>query len=273
MKGNLPFLPTWAPLGLLVRRSTLFLLVWIMTLASHAEAQLFLNAEQQVAGQFESMAFGGQTEAAIRKKLQSQFELEIKQMILCCNLSESQQEKLRLAAQGDISRFFRTVEKARKSSQAFNVNDQEQMQKFWQIASPIQTKLQSGLATSDSLFRKVVDQTLEPEQKVALDKREEEVNRSRMAVYIKLRIAKIERQVPLVSSQRQSLIDMIEESIRGKNIPAENVANITDLVLSGYSDEKLGKVLDADQVAGIRKVVQNVDGMRQQLARKGIKLE
>ncbi len=259
MNGSLTFL----------RVLSAFAILWIGFYSSELKGQVVID---QV-GQFENYAFGNLPESAVKKKLQSQFELEIKKMVLSCDLTEAQQEKIRFAAQGDISRFFRLVDKTRKSTEALNMNDQEQAQKFWQLASPIQSKLQTGLNTADSLFRKSIEQILEPEQQEKLAKREEEINSSRMAVYIKLRIAKIERQVPLVSNQRESLIDMIESTLKGKKIPQENIANITDIVIGGFSDEKLGKILDEDQLAAIRKVVQNTDGMRQQLARKGIKLE
>ncbi len=189
---------------------------------SQSRGQVIANAAMLQPNQFENWAFSGQTETAVRKRLQSKYEQEIKKMNQICKLSESQLDKLRLAGQGDISRFFRQVEEARKKSENLNQNDQQQAQQLAQLVSPIQIKLNNGIFLDDSLFKKVCDQSLNEEQRKALEEHESAGRESQIRVMVQLRIVRLERQVPLLSVQRQGLVDLVTKSVVVRKSPKTN---------------------------------------------------
>ncbi len=148
-----------------VRRSWLALiLALILPMVANAQV-VMLNGMAEQVGWFESWAFQGQSEAAIKKRFSSQVEVEIRQLQLACKLTEDQLEKLRLAAKGDISRFFRDVEKARRATEGMQP-DQANVEKIQEHLAPVQIKMSQGLFDEKSLFRQVLGSTLTAEQKL-----------------------------------------------------------------------------------------------------------
>ena len=86
--------------------------------------------------------------------------LRIDDLDRVCALSESQKQKLRLAGQGDIKRFFDRVADSSGSS----AGQTDPNQNIWQEIQPLQIELNTGLFGDESLFAKTIKRTLDREQ-------------------------------------------------------------------------------------------------------------
>ncbi len=96
------------------------------------------------------------TDALRREWLGSVLEDHIASALLYHRLTESQVEKLRLAARGDIKRLFAEVEAARANYEA-NRSDLRRGLAALQDTAPLSRRFREGPFGEGSLFRKVLD--------------------------------------------------------------------------------------------------------------------
>jgi hypothetical protein len=114
---------------------------------------------------FDGVVFQAHGDAnGARKVIERQLRSQLEELERVCGLSEMQKEKLALAAQGDMKRFFGQVEEARKKFFAME-NDQLAFKALWfDDLRPLQAKLTIGLFSEGSLYTKTLRGTLTPAQ-------------------------------------------------------------------------------------------------------------
>ena len=196
---------------------------------------------------FDSWVFQGRQQADYRQKLESQLEAQLAILNRDLELSDQQLEKIRTAGRGDICRFFRKVDTVRKKTAQMNSN-QENIQELWEIIMPIQQTAQRGLLTHESLFRKVLVATLSDEQR-RREQENEKANRDHLyAVLTRQTIAEMEQSVPLVSHQRQKLLDLLlaQEAVPLDSPGSEAIVGLQRLCK--VPERELANILDPDQL-------------------------
>ena len=231
------------------------------------------SAQAQIVGQpswFDSWVFGNQSEAEFKKTLHSNAVLDLRRMEHYVPLTDEQKQKLLLAAQGDIARFMRTAEKA-KAATAGMQPDQEHIQKIQEFISPLQTKIQKGILGEESLFRRELNQVLDETQKAAVEKGMRERQNRMMSVSVRLEVSRLELRVPMIESQRNALVSLLETELADKKIPSRYHTYAVNCMLGVLPDEKIKSVLDENQIKVIRSNDANRDNMRNFLAQQGIK--
>jgi hypothetical protein len=219
---------------------------------------------------FDSWVFGNQSEAEFKKTLFSNAVLDLRRMEKYAPLTDAQKQKLLLAAQGDIARFMRSVEKA-KTATAGMQPDQEHIQKIQEFISPLQTKIQRGILGEESLFRRELNQVLDATQLAAVEEGINQRQKQMLVVSIRLELSKLELRMPMIESQRNALIGLIEAELAEKKIPTRYHSYAINCLLGLLPEEKLQSVLDAEQIKVIKSNDANRDNMRNFLAQQGIK--
>jgi hypothetical protein len=144
--------------------------------------------------------------------LESQVDLEVTRISQSIDLQDDQVEQLRLAGRGDIKRFYDRVEQARRkfqeSAQRLNQASPDDM---YEIAMPLQSSLKKGLFGRGSLFQKVVANSLDDQQSVALQRHLSRINELQAEGAVRVFVVKIGYYVPMTSVQRSKLTELLLE--------------------------------------------------------------
>lgn len=221
---------------------------------------------------FELWAYGGLYEKAMREKFRSQAEIEIRKLHELVDLSESQKDRIRIAGEGDIARFFRTVERAKQAAKA-EAKGQNTVEILRKHVSPIQQLVSKGIFDDPSLLKKVSEQVLTDEQRMSLQSKRQDEVKVQLALYIKLRLAKLDQQIPFTIDQRKQLMALIQGRCEKATIPVECYKGIAEFALDSTTDEVLLQILDREQLAELRKVLESTRNFRNAAAPIGWKLD
>src|SRR3954470_10588008 len=132
--------------------------------------------------QFNNWLFQGTGQAPDKD---SEITLMVEAMDRCCHLSAEQKDKLRLAGSGDYARFDERVNDLR-SECVGKTYDNNQIQELYQKFQPLTEQYQAGMLGPNSLFVKVVNQSLTPEQREEYEAAEAERRKARHAAKVRL---------------------------------------------------------------------------------------
>jgi hypothetical protein len=235
------------------------------------------EAEDQEQGQFnigienfDRWVFGHWgTRRAAQSRLQSHLTVHIDAVDRVCDLTEAQQEKLRLAGQGDIWEFFNEVEEVRKLFLEAR-KDRQQFNQAWQHIQPVQQKLQAGLFHSQSLMRKCARGILEPEQEIRYLQQELKRRKFHYQASIALMLEMLQQGIPLQQSQQQQLVDLIQNSTE---LPTQFGQYDTYLILwklSKLPEEELKPIFDKTQWRAMQQAFRQVQAMEPHLRKMGL---
>ena len=186
-----------------------------------AERQIVISEQQ-----FDQMIFGGgrqvavqvngvqqiqvieqQTAADFRKRLETQLTVEITLANQECNLSESQQKKLRLAGRGDILQFLDRVLDLRRRCTKGPLTQQE-WSAFSLELQPLRVARAPVMFGESSLFRKTLHRTLTGDQQVRYRvlERQQHVN---MIENVLTNWDRLPTAVRLTGETRKKFIDLL----------------------------------------------------------------
>ncbi|MEM6470771.1 MAG: hypothetical protein AAF802_14525, partial [Planctomycetota bacterium] len=192
-------------------RSLLAVLVALLFLASTSIGQARISESQ-----FDSWVYGQmRSESNARKRLLSQIEMEIRKLDQFVSLDAEQKYRIRLAGSGDIQRFLDDVADARDQ---FKNIDATQINEAWQVAQPLQQRLQTGLFGQSSLLNKTYRGLLTDEQAGENSERTAEQSRRLASTYVSLFVAETGRRVHLDRSQRERLTKLFIDQLEGENL-------------------------------------------------------
>lgn len=235
-----------------------------------AQAVMMGIAGEQI-GWFESWAFQGQSESAIRKRFRGQVESELTQIRKACELSDGQVDKLRLSAEGDISRFFRMVEKAKKNTENMQP-DQAHVQDIQKHLAPIQERMSNGLFDQKSLFRQVLASTLSPDQLAEMERLNDIRTHRSAEAAARVTLSRLQLIVPMMAEQRETYLQLMVEELKKHRVPRRLQMYASEYLCFQMPEEKLKPFLDEHQIAAIKKNSANAIAMKQFLEQQGIKL-
>lgn len=220
--------------------------------------------------QFDSWIFNQHgSEDDARDALNARIDLKIRRIEQSVTLSDPQERALRLAAQGDVNRFFNRVAHARSEFQQLGV-DQNDVGEAFQLAQPLQQELVSGLFGRDSLFSKVLRASLDPEQREELQRREEIRSRQQFETHVKSYVSQLEMQLPMTAAQRERLVALATEKVTEANPESTHFYHLLRYHISQLPDEETEKVFDAGQLRVFRKIQAQNAAMAPFLRQQGL---
>jgi hypothetical protein len=204
-----------------------------------------------------------------RKRLDTMLALQAYEVDRICAMSEDQKRKLQLAGRGDIKRFFDRVEESRKKFQLVN-NDQNKLPEILQEIQPLHASLQSGLFADDSIFAKTLRVTLTPEQLKQYEQVDGDRRLFRHRARIEMAVATFDNSLPMRDDQRQRLVALLLEEIRFPKRSGPNDQYVVLVQMSRLPDEKLKPLFDGSQWQVLRRLLDRMKGMEQQLKQAGV---
>jgi hypothetical protein len=196
-------------------------------------AVMNINIDQQLFNQYRN-------EAGARTHFSNMLKLQLSEIVSLCQPTEEQQQKLMLAAQGDVHRFFTATEALRQKYEGIK-NDQNAWNNVWQELHPLQLKLSGGLFDEQSLFAKTVQSVLTPEQaskyQVVMDERRAFRNKAKCECAVVFG-----QSIPLRSDQSDRLLKLVMKEFSTQS----NMNNTNQVYMGIYRipQAKLRVILD-----------------------------
>jgi hypothetical protein len=199
----------------------------------------------------------------------SEITLMVEAMDRSCHLTAPQKEKLRLAGVGDFARFDEKVNDLRAECVGKSY-DQNEIQELYQKFQPLTQQYQSGMLGPSSLFAKVVQQSLTPEQREEYDSAEAERRKARHAAKVRLFVAILEQNCPLKASQRDAMVDLLLKETRPALRSSEYDWYVVIVQAAKIPDAKWNPILDKAQLAYVKKITGQARGIEGHLRQIGV---
>ncbi|MFG0287104.1 MAG: hypothetical protein ACF8CQ_02965 [Rhodopirellula sp. JB044] len=224
--------------------------------------------------QFESWIFSTlQNQANARNVLKDRIELEIDRLDQIAPLTQAQKVKIRFAGKGDISRFFRDVDaaitefKRRESEGEINQNE---INEIYQLAMPLQQRLNKGLFGDKSLLQKVAKATMDQQQSLELEKRSKRKLNRRLDLVCAAYVGNLGRQVSMTKDQRDEFSKLLRESLDINLASATYLSYVVMIKASELPNEQLEEIFDETQLNAIRGSFAQFQGLKANLQQMGV---
>ena len=182
------------------------LLAWLGNSSTTLFAQV---AQPEQPGIFQQYILQQKTETAFREEVVSRSLDVIERVKLVCQLEPAQLDNLRLAAEGDVVRFYREFERIKSEVKGITVNDAQAWQKAWPIISPLFQRVQQGIFDDSSLCHSALSTTLNPDQLKQFQTAEAKRRDYAFKANCKATIAELSREIPLTGEQREKLLSIM----------------------------------------------------------------
>jgi hypothetical protein len=202
------------------------------------------------------------------QRCQSLLDMRIDAIDRVCTLSEAQQKKLRLAASGDIKRFSDQYDQL-KQKYLNTKQDPNNINQVFVALQPLQQAWQTGIFGDQSLFKKVIANTLQQQQLADYQHEEAARNNSRYLAKIKLAVISLDNLLGLTDAQRQEFEKLLAETPPPKKFGQYDYYYVITQV-ARLPEEKLKSILDARQLKIIQPIIQRNKGFEQMLKQQGV---
>lgn len=168
-------------------------------------------------GNFDQMLFQNDGNAKGEHQVLARIKLQIAEVDKVCQLSDEQEQKLQLAASGDVQRLLSEAAPLRlkysklvKDGILEGPNAMEVYQRLHQELQPLQMRFNRGLTDGPtSLFMKVLPRTLTAEQQAKYDVLTTERRQFRYQANIAVCLLNLEDTVFLSESQRDTITTLL----------------------------------------------------------------
>lgn len=204
-----------------------------------------------------------------RTQIETKFKLQLDELNRACQLTEAQQQKLRLAASSDVKRFFDEVAEIRKKVNAGKL-DQNAWNNIWQEIQPLRNKQATGLFGETSFFAKTIRKTLTEEQIAKYDAVNNERRRFRYRAAIEVALTSMESSVPLNHSQHDSIVKLLMDETQPPAAFGQYDQYVVMYQLERLPQTKLKPLLDEQQWKQLQLHLNQNRGMEQFLIQNGI---
>lgn len=221
---------------------------------AHAQFQAIAAAGQPMIPdrQFDSWVFQNlKNETICKEVLEGQLDNQIELIESYLSLSDDQEKKIKLAGRGDMRHFFDQVEIHRAQFRALQ-SDRKNANVIFQKIQPLQLQMQKGLFTEDSLFQKVLLNTLDEGQR----KKHEDWQKKREArlrlIVIRTALAEIEQLIPLLDHQRKELLTVLTENTNLELQPSAYLSYYMRYQIGLLDTDAMKSVLDENQLKAFK---------------------
>jgi hypothetical protein len=212
----------------------------------NAQPQIRVIQQQQKLGpeHFDQVIFSGTTERGARDKLNSQLIIRVDDIDRVAGLKPDQTQKLRLAGQTDIKRSFDQLDAARRKFDVDQVDPNKAVQARRNL-QPLRRLVSDQVFEKGSLFEKVARTLLTDEQRGPYQRQLQERREFRQRALRETILLTLDRQMPLLSSQRDELRELLSESRPVHSGPYESQA--VWFAASKLPEERYQKILTEKQ--------------------------
>lgn len=232
------------------------------------KARLIQQQQQQKIGPeyFDQVIFSGTTERGARDKLNLLLIVRVDDIDRVAGLKPDQSQKLRLAGQMDVKRLFDQLDAARRQFDLERVDPQKSLQARRNL-QPFRRLVSDQVFEKGSLFDKMARTLLTDEQRAPYQRQLQERREFRQRALRETILLALDRQMPLLSSQRDELRELLAESRPVHTGPYESQA--VWFAASKLPAEKYQKILTEKQWQLLQVRFANVRNMEQFLQQNG----
>ncbi len=206
-------------------------------------AQVF-GAEQDIVSIY---LFNGDEESEYKARLERRMQLRLDSLAKVLDLDDDQSEKLQWAMRGDLIRFYHGIDCVRQQTRGLDFQNQADMQKAFVFILPLQQRVNNGLLQEGSLFQKVLDTSLSPEQHELQQQNLRQRQAARHQAIMRMTIAEIDRCIPLLARQRDELLAAMTAIEPPRKVPQGYDAFLGYIVTLKLDESVLSKILDKAQ--------------------------
>jgi hypothetical protein len=203
-----------------------------------------------------------------RESLLAELTLKVDELDRICNLDDSQRRKLSLAGRGDMKRFFDTYERVKTKFQRTTPKDRRIDTVFQEIA-PLQTAIQAGLFDGDSFIHRSLKNVLTDAQRTKYLQVQQERQRIRHQAAVELTVHTLDEAIPLLASQRDSLIDMLLALTRPARRSGQHDYYTIMYQIARMPPDQFRTILDETQWKILAKQIDNAKAMKPWLEQRG----
>jgi len=207
-----------------------------------------------------------------KKSLAAQIDLKIEAIKTVVELSEQQIKQLHLAGEGDIKRFYDAVQEVHRKVDDMEMN-QNAINEAYQLTTPLQQKLASGLFDDDSLMHKVLRGTLSAAQLTALENSEKRRREQLVSTSVRGYLAMVDQVVPMSADQIEQLTEILRKRIAQDKLTGQYAIYVVGYRLSKVPDADLGEILQPVQLKALRQMANQMEGIAGFLRQQGMILD
>lgn len=262
-------------------RLSVILVATLMVFASNApqaNAQVMMQNNQIVIKEenIVSWIFGNRARSleTVQESLNVVLETRLDLIARECDLTDKQRETLILAGQGDIHRFLNDYHTLRRKIPIGTIS-QERYQEIWQEIQPMRTRFSTGLYNHNSLFEKNIQYVLKNHQRSRYDAFVRERRHRQYEAVVRGTITMIENEMPLTSSQRESLVELLMTDVPNANYHNINYYHqyLVLYQMSKLPDEKFQAILLENEWASLSKLIQRYQRYESSLIQQGVLID
>ncbi|HTI52276.1 MAG TPA: hypothetical protein VL475_15040, partial [Planctomycetaceae bacterium] len=211
--------------------------------------------------EFDGWFYGGLTAAAARQHLESLLKLKVDDAVELCRLNDVQKQKLQLAGDVDIRRFFESTRDLARRLEAAR-SRQANLGEFVAEAHLLRVSLDYELCDDRSFFAKTLRNALTAEQLAEFDRTERARRQHRYATRVVATTLKLKNLLDLRREQCENLVRLLTE----KTPPLRKFGRYDfDVVLYQMSqlvEADLNAVFDPAQWGALKKLLVRIQAMK-----------
>ncbi len=211
---------------------------------------------------FQQYILQQKTEKVFRDEVVARSHDTVERVKQVCQLEPAQLEKLQLAAEGDVTRFFREYERVKMELAGFKVNDAQAFQRAWPIVMPLNQRIQQKIFDENSLCQSVVKAVLNESQRKQFETAEAKRRAYEHEANCKSTIAELNKEIPFTSAQRAKLLEIMLSVPPPKKSHPQLASILGMIILKKVSKQiEMESGLDKKQLDHLLALLQRVRGM------------
>jgi hypothetical protein len=197
---------------------------------------------------------------AARKRFETVLQRRVESLANTEQLTEPQKKKLFVAGQGDIKRFFDSVQELR-TKLPFFTNDRDSVLEFMREAKRLARTYRSDLFSRGSIFAKTLSRTLTDEQSTRLKKKVSERRQRQFRAALSWVAGTLELTLQMTANQRRRLEKVLIEETRAPETFGSYDYYGLIFQAAKIPEAKLKPIFDDDQWQALAQQFQKVKSM------------
>lgn len=211
---------------------------------------------------FQQYILQRKTEKVFRDEVVARSHDTIDRVKQVCQLEPAQVDKLQLAAEGDVARFYREYERIKTELAGVKVTDAQAFQRAWPIVMPLYQRIQQRIFDENSLCQSVLKSVLNETQLKQYEATEARRREYEFKALCRCSIAELNKSIPFTRDQREKVLEiMLSVSPPKKSHP--QLASLLGMVVLRKVGAKIEKDsgLDEKQLDHLRELLLRYQGM------------
>jgi hypothetical protein len=205
---------------------------------------------------FQQYILQGKTEKVFRAEVVARSHHTIDRVKQVCQLEPAQLDKLQLAAEGDVARFFREYERIKTELVGLKVTDAQAFQNAWPIVMPLYQRIQQRIFDESSLCQSVLKSVLNETQQKQYEAAEARRREYEFKALCKCAIAELNKSIPFTRDQREKVLEIML-SVPPPKSSHPQLASLLGMIVLRKVDSKIEKDsgLDKKQLDHLRELL------------------